>query len=272
MLIKCFSYLEINISLTREEIINLTENLSLMKVSKTPPSIILEKLTWIEAESALKNSEVVLLALGARMKEHGPHLPLNTDYIIAEYLKEQVIKKIPVIVLPTLQYGYYPSFLEYPGSISIRAETFKDMIVDICKSMNGYGKKKFYIINTGISTLKPLETAAKELLENAIILRYLNLLDTDKNIKILEQEGGTHADEGETSMMLYIAPEVVDMSKAEKDYDSRPNRKGLTRDPRGEGIYSKTGIYGNPTLANKEKGKVIIDFLIKHIVKEIKEL
>ena len=78
------------------------------------PSVILEDLTWMEAEKALQEYEVVLIALGARTKEHGPHLLLKNDYVMAEYLKERVIKEVPVIVLPTLQYGYYPAFLEYP--------------------------------------------------------------------------------------------------------------------------------------------------------------
>ncbi len=99
-------------------------------------SVFLEDLTWIEAEKALKDYEVVLIALGARTKEHGPHLPLKNDYLMAEYLKERVAAEVPVAVLPTLQYGYYPSFLEYPGSVSIGAETFKSVVTDICLSMN----------------------------------------------------------------------------------------------------------------------------------------
>src|SRR4030067_688351 len=86
--------------------------------------------------SILQRYEVVLIALGASSKEHGPHLPLSTDYIMAEYLKDRVAEEVPVAVLPTIQYGYYPSFLEYPGSVSIQAGTFKDMVKDICVSMN----------------------------------------------------------------------------------------------------------------------------------------
>jgi creatinine amidohydrolase len=237
-------------------------------------SINLEDLTWIEAEKTLKNYKVVVIALGARTKEHGPHLRLNNDYVMAEYLKDRVSREVPAAFLPTLQYGFYPAFLEYPGSVSLRSETFKNIIIDICSSMHGYGIKKFYIINTGISTLRPLKEARKVLEEKGIILRYTNLLEVDKQLPpgLLKQEGGTHADEGETSMMLYIAPQEVDMNKAVKDYDSRPNRRGLTRDPKGNGNYSPTGIWGDPTLAAKEKGKIIVETTIQAIVKEINEL
>jgi creatinine amidohydrolase len=237
-------------------------------------SVNIEDLTWLEAEKILQDYDVVLIALGARTKEHGPHLLLKNDFLMAEYLKNRVISEVPVVVLPTLQYGYYPAFLEYPGSVSLRAETFKNVVIDICMSMYGYGIRKYYILNTGVSTLRPLKSAADELEKKGVILRYFNILEADKKIPsgYMKQEGGTHADEGETSMMLYIAPETVDMNKAVKDYDARPNRRGLTRDPDGSGHYSPTGIWGDPTLATREKGELIVKTTVKEIIKEVRAL
>jgi creatinine amidohydrolase len=241
---------------------------------KATKSLVLENLTWIQAENALKGYKVALIALGARTKEHGPHLTLKSDYILAEYLMRRVADEVPVVVLPTLQYGYYPSFLEYPGSISIGSDTFKNVVVDICKSMHGFGMNKFYVLNTGVSTIGPLAEASKELAALGITLRFLNILAVDKTLPagLLNQEGGTHADEGETSMMLYIAPETVDMSKAVKDYDPRPGRHGLTRESQGTGNYSPTGVYGDPTLATKEKGEVIVDATVREVVRQVREL
>jgi creatinine amidohydrolase len=133
---------------------------------------------------------------------------------------------------------------------------------------------KFYVLNTGVSTLRPLAQAKKELADKGIFLAYLNILEVDEDLPqgLMKQEGGTHADEGETSMMLYIAPETVDMSKAVKDYDPRPNRRGLTRDPDAEGHFSPTGIWGDPTLATREKGKLIVEKTVSAIVKQVKDL
>jgi creatinine amidohydrolase len=237
-------------------------------------SVALEDLTWKGAEAVLKAQPVVLLAIGARTKEHGPHLPLKTDYVLAEYLKDRVAREVAVVILPTLAYGYYPSFLEYPGSVSIGAEVFKETVVDICRSISRHGARQFYVLNTGISTLGPLKGASEELARDGVTMRYLDLNETDKKLPpgLLEQQGGTHADEAETSMMLYIAPDLVDMSKAVKDYDPRPGRKGLTRDPKGAGTYSPSGIWGDPTLATKEKGRVIVETTVREIVRQIREL
>jgi creatinine amidohydrolase len=73
-------------------------------------------------------------------------------------------------------------------------------------------------------------------------------------------------------MMLYIAPETVDMAKAIKDFDPRPGRHGLTRDPDGAGTYSPSGVYGDPTLATREKGKVIVETTVREIVRQVREL
>lgn len=105
-------------------------------------------------------------------------------------------------------------------------------------------------------------------------MKYLSLLETDKLLPpgLLKEEGGSHADEAETSMMLYIAPDLVDMSKAVKDYDPRPGRKGLTRDPNGAGTYSPSGVWGDPTLATKEKGRIIVEKTVEYIAREVRTL
>lgn len=237
-------------------------------------SVLIDELTWMEAEKVLPQYEVIMIALGARSKEHGPHLLLKNDYVMAEYLKRRVMEEVPVAVLPTLQYGYYPAFLEYPGSVSLQADTFTRMVVDICTSMHGYGKKKFYVLNTGVSTLRPLQAAAAELKTIGITLRYLNILEADEGLPsdLLQQEGGTHADESETSMMLYIAPDTVRMENAVKDLDLRSGRRGLTREPEGKAAYSPTGIWGDPTLATREKGEMIVEHTLRVIIDQIKEL
>jgi creatinine amidohydrolase len=72
-------------------------------------------------------------------------------------------------------------------------------------------------------------------------------------------------------MILYMEPGAVDMSKAVKDY--HPSGKGgLTRDPNGPGTYSPTGIWGDPTLASREKGKIVVEAFVDTLLKEIEDL
>ena len=235
--------------------------------------VLLEDLTWIEAEKALTPDTVVVVPLGAAAKEHGPHLKLKNDWIIAEYLKRRILEKNRVVVAPTLNYGFYPAFAEYPGSTSLRLETSRDVLVDVCRSLARFGPKRFYILNTGISTLRALAPAAEILRANGILLRYTDLKVIEPvERKLSKEPGGTHAEEIETSMMLYIAPETVDMAKAAKDYHPENGPGGLTRTPGGRGVYSATGIWGDATLATREKGQAVVEALVAAIVREIEEL
>jgi creatinine amidohydrolase len=237
------------------------------------PGVLLEQLSWVEAEGVLTPSAVVVIALGAESKEHGPHLRLGNDFLMAEYLKRRVLTASTVVVAPTINFGFYPAFTTYPGSTSLRFETARDLIVDVVESLARHGPRRFYVINTGVSTLRTLEAAASVLAAKGILLRYTDLLHANERVEqeVRQEEGGTHADEIETSMMLYMAPESVEMSRAVKDFNPRSGAGPLSREPDAGGVYSPTGIWGDPTLANREKGKRLTEGLVTAILSEIEE-
>jgi creatinine amidohydrolase len=244
-----------------------------LSLPAAPRGILLEDLTWVEAEKILTPDTVVVIPLGAESKEHGPHLKLNNDWLMAEYLKRAILLRADVVVAPTLNYGYYPAFLDYPGSTSLRLETSRDVVVDICRSLAHYGPKRFYILNTGVSTMAALEPAAKLLAADGIVMRFTNILTVSEKAEqaVRQSEGGSHADEIETSMMLYIAPDSVEMSKAVKDY--HPGKQaGLSRDPKTGATYSASGVFGDATLATRAKGEKIVTAMVNGILAEIEAL
>jgi creatinine amidohydrolase len=235
--------------------------------------VLLEELTWVEAEKVLTPDTIVVIPLGAQSKEHGPHLKLKNDFILAEYLKARVRERAAVVIAPTVNYGFYPAFVEYPGATSLRLETARDLIIDICRGLARFGPRRFYVLNTGVSTVRALAPAAEALAADGILLRYTDLLKVMEPVEkvVSQQEGGTHADEIETSMILYMSPADVDMGKAVKDY--HPGKGGLTRDPKAEGkTYSSTGVFGDATLATREKGKIVTEALVDAVLREIDEL
>ena len=227
----------------------------------------LETLSWVAAERWFATNPVIVMPLGAAAKEHGPHLPLNNDAIIAGWLAEKVRQLRPVVIAPLINASFYPAFVEYPGSISLRPETARDVIVDTCNSLARYGLNRFYVLNTGLSTLRPL-AEAKSLLGDELIFDYLvfdqalQMLPPD----LLAQNYGSHADEAETSLMLHIAPEVVDMSLAVDDGAEGEGR--LTRQ-RGQGLWSRSGVFGQATLARADKGGIIAEHLLQHCLQRI---
>ena len=234
----------------------------------------LEDLAWPEAERILTADAVVLVPLGAASKEHGPHLKLDNDLTLAEYLTQRVLDSAPVVAAPTLTYHHYPAFLEYPGSTSLSLDTARNLTLEVVRSLAAYGPRRFYVLNTGVSTIRALQPAAATLASDGLLLRYTNLGATLEAAGrgLVEQEGGTHADEIETSMMLFIDPSRVDMSRAVKDYGPASQPPRLTRQAGGPGTYSRTGIWGDPTRATRDKGRVFVEALLASILRDINDL
>ena len=229
----------------------------------------IEHLTWQEAERAHREFPVALVPLGARCKEHGPHLPLNNDFVLAEALAARVVARVPVLAYPTIPYGTYPAFVDYPGSVSINADTFTDFLVDLCTSIARHGAERIYVLNTGISTNKSLAVARQILTEQSIRMDFsdLHVVGAQARAQVMEQPEGTHADELETSLMLYLAPEVVRQDAYVRDISQRKGPGKFTRDPGAhEGLYSPTGVYGDATLASREKGEIYAGAIVDDVV------
>jgi creatinine amidohydrolase len=242
------------------------------QAAPTRRGVLLEDLTWQEAERALTPDTVVVIPIGAQAKEHGPHLKLRNDFTIAEYLKRRVLERTSVVAAPTVNYHFYPAFVEYPGSTTLRLETARDLMVDICRSLSRFGPRRFYALNTGVSTVRALAPAVDLLAAEGIALRFTNVstIVEDVEHRLQQQEGGTHADELETSMMLYIDPGSVDMTKAVKDY--HPGASPLSRVPDAKRTYSASGIFGDATLATREKGRQIVEATVERVIREIDDL
>jgi creatinine amidohydrolase len=239
------------------------------QMAKARPGVLLEDLTWKEAEVILGPDTVVVIPIGAQAKEHGPHLKLRNDFTIAEYLKRRVLDRSTVVVAPTVNYHFYPAFVDYPGSTTLRLETARDLLVDVCRSLAHFGPRRFYALNTGVSTVRALAPAVELLAADGTLLRFTNVstIVEDVEKRLQQQEGGTHADELETSMMLYIDPASVDMTKAVKDY--HPGASPLSRVPDATRTYSASGTFGDATLATREKGRQIVEATVDRIVQEI---
>ncbi|MFN8582738.1 MAG: creatininase family protein [Gemmatimonadaceae bacterium] len=239
-------------------------------------SVRIETIPWTEAQALLDSSTIVVIPIGAEAKEHGPQLPLNNDWLLAEYFAKRVAAATKVVLYPTVNYHFYPSFVEYPGSTTLQLGTARDLVVDIVRSIARHGPRRFYVLNTGVSTLRALGPSRDSLTASGLVMRYTDILKVGKEAEdsVRQQKGGTHADEIETSMMLYMHPEVVHMERAVDDYHEGAG--GLTRDSaaavRDGKVWSRSGTYGNATLATRAKGKVLVEAQIKGMVSEIEAL
>lgn len=221
----------------------------------------IERMHWDEVARRIGNGAVAILPIGAAAKQHGFHLPLNTDRIQAEWLADKMAEKIDALIWPTLTYGHYPAFVEYAGSNSLSIATFEALVREIAGQILGSGCRKLLVLNTGISTLAPVDRALARL--DGARIRHLWIHEGPRYPRVArqlaEQSHGSHADELETSLMLALAPHLVDMARAEASPALAQEIPGaLTPSDPDSPNYSRSGSYGDPTRATSAKGEALL--------------
>lgn len=242
----------------------------------------LEHLTWPEAKARFAADAVVVIPIGAQSKEHGHHLPLNTDFLLATELTRRVVAELPVVAAPVVSFGYYPAFRHYPGSQHLQAETFMALLRDLIEGFIDQGVRNVAIINTGVSTEGPIQIVSREILENhGVRISVADIRELGRSADgLFEQKLGGHGDEHETSMIMAIKPEAVQMDQARTDYgemlvqpDTVFYRSSIFADSQGSGVdHSETGIRGDPTLATEEKGRAALEAMTIDLIDGLRAL
>ena len=236
----------------------------------------LQDLTWPDAQDWIESGHPIVIPVGAISKEHGPHLPMNTDYLLAQALAQGVADALPVLVAPIISAGYYPAFRHYPGSQHLSAGTFQSVIEETLAGFIEQGAGNLAIINTGVSTEPVIKVAVREILEEyQVRVPVADIRRLGKSTDaIFEQKLGGHGDEHETSVIMAVKPEAVRLELAEEDYGhclTEPQTvfySPVTFDPDPDSgpDYSQTGVRGDPTLATAEKGEAALKAMVQDLI------
>ena len=219
----------------------------------------------------LKKIKRAIVPVGS-LEQHGAHLPVSTDSLIAEYIARALAEKIGAFVLPVISYGV--SFEHKPMfNVSIRHSTLSTMLCDTCISLAENKIKEIIILNghhgnTGAIQYIPQEIQSKIPATGVDIhiLHYWHMMKPEFD----------HAGEVETSLVLAIAPELVHMDRA------RPNSKNLSKSRVAYSSLTNTpgsfpkitgnGVWGDPMRASASKGDKLIKEIIANLAKTIAEL
>lgn len=222
-------------------------------------------LSWDDIESRLAAGAPAILPIGAGAKEHGLHLPMNTDEIQAMWLADALAAETGALVWPVIAYGYYPAFREFPGSITLSQPLFVSLVRDISMEILRWKPQRLFVLNTGISTLGPVDEALAGL-DGAVHLRIHDGPGYRAAAAALAQQAfGSHADELETSRMLVIAPDAVRMPRAAAS-PGGAFQGALTR------ANAPSGSYGDPAHATFDKGRALLDAMLDDLREAMKIL
>ena len=198
-------------------------------------------------------------------------MTLHTDNIVAGWMADKLAEKTGCVVMPVLPYGQVWSAKGFPGTISLKEDTFIAVVKDIVESIQQKGAHNVILFSGHWGNVAPCKIAARELLDehgydNVYCLSYMDL--KKHGAGIMESElwngSGFHAAEIETSVMLAIAPNKVNMDKAVCEYPKAP--KDVDIRPIPWKMFAVSGIFGDATVATKEKGEAFIERWMNDLV------
>jgi creatinine amidohydrolase len=232
-----------------------------------------------ELEEAAGRRAVVILVAGAT-EQHGPHLPVNTDteigYRIAVAAAARATE-VPVLVVPPIWAGYSPTLLHFKGTISLRLQTFVELVREVCVSIARHGFVRQALLSSHKTNAPILSALIHELADDgvfAVHVAYWDLIASDaRSLRESRLGGMGHACELETSLALYLFPKLVEMSRAVVE-PVKPQTSLSPRDMFDPGVVSLTtdssrssqsGIMGDPTLASAAKGQMLFDAAVARL-------
>ena len=232
----------------------------------------------------------------AAIEQHGPHLPLNVDTTLVEGViaaaLPQLPTDLPVLFLPTQAVGLSPEHAAFAGTLTLKAETVIRLWTELAESVAAAGVKKLVLLNSHGGQVGLLDVVARDLRARLGLLVYsVNWF----NLPLLDQRGasvsdlfsadehrfGIHAGEIETSMMLALKPDQVDMTKAQNfrsTSQDRAEKFSLLGDGKSAKLawqmqdYNPHGAVGNAAAATAEKGRVVLNSTGRSLAKLLVEI
>jgi creatinine amidohydrolase len=226
-------------------------------------SLALDELSWIDAAAHLARDPRLIIPVGA-LEQHGPHLPLGSNVLIARRVALDLSTEFGVLRAPTMYYGVnVPTEREYAGTATLRQKTLHRVLNELLAAWEDHGVAEFIIVTA--HRHEPHLDALATLVTGGARVRVVSIWDVEIGELLETQPGHLHACEAETSVMLFLYPELVRLERA-RDFQlpeeqfERYIRGQLPAPPPGG-----AGVVGNPTAATAQKGQAIYQRVLQAV-------
>lgn len=256
--------------------------------SYLPPHRFFPYLTWPMIEEMPDKGNVVIVQPIGSIEQHGLHLPLIVDSAIATAVIGKALfilpETIPAYALPPLYYGKSNEHWHFPGTITLSAQTLRQVLIESAESLYRAGFRKLMWVNAHGGQPQVLEMAARDLHQehpDFQIFPFFVWNVPNPAAEMLTQkelELGIHAGDAETSLMLSILPDQVHMDKAVCEYpQGLPQNSSLSMEGTLPFAWvirdlTRSGVLGDATVANVEKGDRLLNALAESWVNVIQDV
>jgi creatinine amidohydrolase len=250
--------------------------------------IFFQELWRHELEAAARQRPVAIVPVGS-IEQHGPHCPPDVDVSIPFHLAvaaAQEIDDFPVVVAPPISYGFTHFNMGFLGTLTLRLETFIEVLCDVSRSLKANGFERIVLLNGHGGNVAPQRSASVKLSEEdvwALPLPYWDLAEDELRAWSETDQGSIgHGGEWETSLLLFLRPQLIEKGKILSTDD--PAGYGW---PRSTGRFSPKlaryaqwperrreapyGVVGDPRVASAEKGERLFGVLSERLVELCRE-
>lgn len=246
--------------------------------------VALAEMSWKEVAGAMDGgARVVVVPIGST-EQHGPHLPLSTDTVMAETAARLAAERAGgVLVAPAISYGTSENHLGFAGTASLQLSTLCALLVDVGRTLAEHGFDVIVLLNGHSGNTAAIGAAAHELRQvtDKVIATLTWWFFVDQGYRTMEDPIIWHAGEFETSLMLHLHPDLVQMERAVNETPRHvPLFQGSGETPLPKvdlGVpptkaVVDSGTFGDARLATAEKGKVCVEEALEALVHVFREL
>lgn len=220
-----------------------------------------------EVRFILERDPRLLVPVGT-CEQHGPHLPLGCDTIIVERLADDLSTEFDILRAPTIEYGVNSATKRpFPGNASVRRKTLHRWMNELLGSWELAGVEAFVILTA--HGHDPHQEALSTLRTRTARIAMVDAFDLDFAGLLEDGDGPMHGSELDTSLLLYVAPELVRMERAQ-DYVLSERQRSRFQRGRASALPAQSpGSLGRPSLASREKGERLYKMIYDRIAKRV---
>jgi creatinine amidohydrolase len=244
----------------------------------------LHEKSWVRIKEELKALDTIIVPLGA-LEAHGTHNPVGCCYMLAEVASREVGARTGIPVTPVIPFGVSDAYKHFPGTVTVSSDSLYNYVKDTCESLvqSGFRKIAFFSAHGG-NNLSVLRELSGELRERhgvlCAVLHVWGLVEQITPSTMMDPEVRRgHAGEPETSVMLHLFPDLVDMCQAKWE-PPRQLMDGFVTKSYGTHVFkgislnlplhaeevASTGIMADPTKASREKGEKYYNRLLEYLI------
>jgi creatinine amidohydrolase len=249
------------------------------------PTVFLGEMTDPEVAAFLTEHQTIIVPVGST-EQHGPHGPLLTDVFIPQEVARRVAPRIGALVAPPVNYALSYPHVGFTGVVHLRVPTFMALIADLCASFSAIGFRRIVFLNGHYDNTYAIAYACADAADRmpsgtrAFPINYWDGLSQEEAAEFFDSSTGLHANRGETSAVMAIDPDLVDLERANVEFPPFPEVTNpapvhtafFFSAPGSVHRATRSGTWGDPRGSTAEFGERYLEVVVEATIRMLDDI